>query len=388
MQAVEDTMKRRTAKIVPVAQALFRRRLILECDALPYRFENIPAKKIANWLRVEASARLRPAEPWGLPTHLQIEPTNTCNLRCELCPVSGEMHRPAGFMDPSLYRRLLDEVGDYVFLILFWDWGEPFLHPSAFDMIALAHEKKIRIVSSTNGHLFADPRRADEAIRCGLDALIFAVDGITQETYEKYRHRGDLQRALQGIRVMTERKKALQSQTPLINFRFIVMRHNEHEVAELPLFARELGVDVLTLKTLNPCSDNTYGDKADAPDRQDNPLVPQNPLYRRFVCDEHGNPIRLKRNACRNLYNSATVHWNGTICPCTYDYDERFAMGNLRDSSFKQIWSGPAYRALRERMRRNDPDNYFCYECSYAFEGGSCIDETVRNPVFFNSGEA
>jgi radical SAM protein with 4Fe4S-binding SPASM domain len=377
-------MKSGFQKALTLARAFARRRLTIECDALPYSFQGIPRKKLGNWFCVEASARLRPLVPWGLPTHLQIEPTNTCNLRCELCPVNGQMHRPSGFMDFSLYRRLLGEIGEHVLLILLWDWGEPFMHPSAFDMIALAHEKKIRVVSSTNGHLFADPHKAEDAIRCGLDTLIFAVDGISQETYEKYRHRGDLQKTLQGILTLAERKKALRSATPLINFRFIVMRHNEHEVDRLPAFVRALGVDALTLKTLNPSSDNTYGDKAGGTDKKNNPLLPQNALYRRFVYDEDGNPVRLKRNPCRNPYNAAAVHWNGTVCPCTYDYDERFVMGDLKRSSFREIWSGPAYRAFRSRLRRDDAENYFCRECSYAFKGGNCIDETVRPAIYLD----
>lgn len=371
-------------KAMTVARAFGRRQLRIQCDSLPYFFQDLPTKKLINWLRVEASTRLRPRVPWGFPTHLQIEPTNTCNLRCELCPVSGQMQRASGFMDLALYRRLLDEIGQYVFLILLWDWGEPFMHPAVFDMISRAHEKKIRIVSSTNGHLFADPRRADEVIRSGLDTLIFAVDGISQETYEKYRHKGSLQRVLDGIRVMVKRKKELRSATPLINFRFIVMRHNEQEVDLLRSFVQELGVDALTLKTLNPCSDNTYGDRANGADKKSSPLLPRDPRYCRFVYDGQGDPIRLRRNACRNPYNSATVHWDGTVCPCTYDYDERFVLGNLNHSSFGEIWNGPAYRIFRKRLRCDDPKNYFCHECSYAFKGGSCIDETVHRAVFFD----
>lgn len=371
-------------KAMTLARAFGQRRIAFQCDSLPYFIRDVPVKKILNWLRVEASARLRPSAPWGYPTHLQIEPTNTCNLRCELCPVSGQMHRPSGFMDVTLYRRLLDEIGKHVFMILFWDWGEPFMHPSAFDMIAFAHQKGIRIASSTNGHLFADPRKAEDAIRCGLDTLIFAVDGISQETYEKYRHKGDLQKALQGIQTLAERKKALRSKTPLINFRFIVMSHNEHEVECLPSFVRELGADALTLKTLNPSSDNTYGDKADGTDKKNSPFLPLNPVHHRFVYNRQGEPVRLKRNACRNPYNAATVHWNGTVCPCTYDYDERFALGDLNKSTFREIWNDTAYRAFRLQLRRNDPKNYFCHECSYSFKGGSCIDETVRPAEFFN----
>lgn len=365
-----------------VAYNLFRRRLTIQNDSLPYTFNDISKKKLTNWLRVEAFAPLRPVVPLGFPTHLQIEPTNNCNLRCELCPVSSQMNRPRGFMDLSVYRDLLDEIGEYLFFLFFWDWGEPFIHPSAFDMIAYAHEKKIRIISSTNGHLFADQHAADEAIRCGLDTLIFAVDGISQTTYEKYRHKGDLQKSVDGLRMLVERKKVLRSSTPLINFRFIVMKHNEHEIERLPSFVRKLGANVLTLKTLNPLADNTYGDKPDGIKNYD--LVPQNPRYSRFIFDENGRPVRRKRNACRNLYNSSTIHWNGTVCPCTYDYDDRFVLGNLHNNSFEDIWEGSAYRAFRDRFRRNDPKNHFCYECSYAFKGGSCIDETVLPALFFD----
>jgi MoaA/NifB/PqqE/SkfB family radical SAM enzyme len=56
---------------------------------------------------------------------------------------------------------------------------------------------------------------------------------------------------LQGIRTLVDRKRALNSNTPLINLRFLVMRHNEHEIPELLELAKSLGVDALTFNTLN-----------------------------------------------------------------------------------------------------------------------------------------
>jgi len=374
-------------KLNALVNAVARQRINIECDSIPYRFYNVPPRKILNWLRAEISARGRPRKTWGLPTHLQIEPTNKCNLKCELCPVSGQMSRPSGFMDVDLYQKLLDEIGAHVFLILLWDWGEPFMHPSAFEMISDAHRRGIRVVSSTNGHLFTNEQKADDAILSGLDTLIFAIDGVSQETYEEYRHQGSLKSAMGGIRTLIRRKKALGSVTPLINFRFIVMKHNEHEVPALPALARELGVDALTLKTLNPSADNTYGDKPDGPSGRMNPLLPENPQYRRFIYNSSGNPKRVDRNACRNPWNAATVHWNGTVCPCTYDYDERYVMGDLKSNSFMEIWNGSRYREFRDRLRRDAKTHYFCHECSYAYIGGSCIDETVRKALFFDHRE-
>jgi hypothetical protein len=65
-------------------RALVTKRIEIVSDRIPHQFNNVPFKKILNWIRVEASVLIKPEEPWGWPTHLQIEPTALCNLRCFL----------------------------------------------------------------------------------------------------------------------------------------------------------------------------------------------------------------------------------------------------------------------------------------------------------------
>lgn len=110
-------------KFFKAIKALVSRTVIIECDRIPYEFHNVPMKKILNWIIVEASILLKPARPWGWPTHLQVEPTNFCNLRCALCPVSEGLNRPSGQMDFDIFKNFIDGIGDYIFIILLWDWG-------------------------------------------------------------------------------------------------------------------------------------------------------------------------------------------------------------------------------------------------------------------------
>ncbi len=218
-------------------RALITRKVFIETDRIPFEFENVPVKKILNWIITEASVYFKPSIPLGFPTHLQIEPSNLCNLKCSFCPVTMGMDRPSGNMDFDVFKKLIDETGNYVFIILFWDWGEPFLNPRAYDMIAYAKKKKIKIISSTNGHVFAKQDHAEKLVLSGIDAIIFAVDGITQKTYQTYRGKGNLETVITGIRNVARIKKELNSETPLINFRFLTMRHNEHEIHILKEFA-------------------------------------------------------------------------------------------------------------------------------------------------------
>lgn len=362
-------------------KALFTRRLRIQSDRIPYEFDHLPLKKLLNAYRVESSLFFKPERPWGWPIHLQIEPTNRCNLRCALCPVTVGLNRPQGHMEFNTFKKLMDEIGDYIFIILLWDWGEPFLNPAIYEMIAYAKQKGCKLVSSTNGHLFVDGDQADRLIESGLDTIIFAMDGVTQETYEPYRQGGSLESVFQGIRTVVARKRTLRSKSPLVNLRFIVMKHNEHEIPYLKNLARSLGVDALTLKTLNPCNLESNPET-----RRNNEFLPRDYTYRRFKYDPTGlDVIRLQRNPCKQLWNNPVIHWNGTVCSCTYDPQERYILGDLRKDSFKKIWSGGPYRRMRRQFRKNWNQLPLCKECSYAYAGGNCSSEIIADAFFFTS---
>lgn len=365
---------------VKAIRALTTKNLDIECDHIPFRFDNVPLKKIINWLLVEASVYFRPQVPWGWPTHLQVEPTNRCNLRCTLCPVTEGMDRPKGFMNPKLFAKLLDEIGDYVFLILLWDWGEPFLNPAVYEMIADAKRRGIKVVSSTNGHVFARRENAENLVNSGIDSLIFAIDGIRQETYERYREGGDLNTVVSAINQVVAAKQTLGSTTPLINLRFIVMRHNEHEIPQLINFARDLGVDALTLRTLYPYDDGEYC----ATKKDGKEFLPENARYQRFTFDSKTHSrIRRNRNPCKTLWNNPAIHWDGKVCPCTFDPHERSVLGDLDQTSFREIWFGSPYMRIRNQFHKDYRKLRLCSECTNAFEGGSCSTEDIVEEYFF-----
>lgn len=355
-------------------KALVTRRVSIECDSIPHRFHNVPLKKILNWIIVEASILFKPERPWGWPTHLQIEPTSFCNIRCALCPVTEGLERPTGQMSLDTFEKLIDEIGDWVFLILLWDWGEPFLNPRVYEMIAYAKQRGIQIISSTNGHLFERKKHAEKLVRSGIDSLIFAVDGITQQTYEHYRQGGDLEKVIAGIKNVVSVKRALNSETPLVNLRFVVMKHNEHEIPRLKDFAEQLGVDVLTLRSLYPYDDgNSCATEADG-----NEFLPENPEYQRFVYDpETRSRVRRKHNPCKTLWNNPAIHWDGKVCPCTFDPHDKHVLGDLDQETFRDIWFGASYRKLRRQFRKDYQHLDLCSECTNAFEGGACSTEDI-----------
>jgi MoaA/NifB/PqqE/SkfB family radical SAM enzyme len=360
--------------VFPVIRALAKRRIEFDLDLVPLRFDGLSWRRIFNWILTETSVRFKPSRPWGLPTILQLEPASRCNLRCTVCPVATGMDRPAGDLSFDLFRRIIDEVGDTLLVLMFWDWGEPFLNPRSYEMIAYARAKGIKVVASTNGHVFAERENARRLVDCGLDLLVFSVDGITQETYEHYRRAGRLESVKAGIRQVVEERRRRGAKTPVVNFRFIVMKHDEHEIPELASFARSLGVDVLTLRKFYAVPGSSNG--ADS-------YIPSEARFQLPRLGADGQALRAHRNPCRNLWNCPTIHWNGAVCSCFMDFKERRPLGLLGERSFRDIWRGREYSELRQRFRTDWPSLPLCRECACGFEGGDVGREANEEAIFF-----
>ena len=360
-------------------RALVSRRIVIMCDGIPYHFCTVPYRKILNWIRVETSILSQVESPRGWPTHLQVEPTNVCNLKCALCPVTEGLRRPTGRMSAESFAKLIDEIGDYLFLILLWDWGEPFLNPAVYEMIAYARRHGIKVVSSTNGHIFAEGDHARRVVESGLDSLIFAIDGISQETYDCYRKGGHLDTLISGVKKVVAAKRVLNSTSPFLNLRFIVMRHNEHEIPRLRDFAGSLGVDALTLKTLNPHDEFTT-------EEDSREFLPSDACYQRFRYDSvTSSRIQRRQNPCKALWNNPVVHWDGKVSPCTFDPYGIHTVGDLGKEDFKSIWWGASYQELRRQFHENYQNLNQCSVCSYAFEGGTLSLETIVQSHFFTA---
>jgi len=366
-----------------IFRAFFTRKIDFTVDMIPFVFDGLSFRKIINWLLTEGSILFKPSRPWGFPTLVHLEPTSHCNLRCVTCPVTEGLKRDSGHMDLELFKKIIDDLSPYLLLILLWDWGEPFLNPNIYEMITHARKQKIKLIASTNGHIFAKGNHAQKVVASGLDALIFSIDGITQETYERYRAGGRLESVLRGIRNVVAEKRRQGSRTPLLNFRYIVMKHNEHELPDIEKFVQTLDVDLLTFRKFFPVvKQQIAGEGLEVAD-------PDDPFYQRFEHPPETTGLqRVENNRCKNLWNCPAIHWDGTVCPCTCDYNENSGFGNLKAQNFNDIWYGRAAQDMRRAFRQHWQTLPLCTDCFYAFKGGDMGRESVTEAIVFHQGES
>lgn len=291
----------------------------------------------------------------GLPLSIAIEPTTSCNLRCPECP-SGlrSFSRPTGMLQEEMFKKVIDELFSTLTYLTFYFQGEPYLHPKFLDWVAYASQKKIYTATSTNAHYLSD-ENARKTVLSGLDRIIVSIDGTTQETYQQYRVGGKLEKVLEGTRNLIRWKKKLKSNTPYIIFQFLVVKPNQHQIEEVKLLAKELGVDSVRFKTAQIYD---YEQGSD--------LIPTLEKYSRYQQKDDGTfSIKNKLlNHCWKMWQSCVITWDGKVVPCCFDKDAAHPLGDLNQDSFSEIWQGSAYQHFRASLINARSSIEICKNCT------------------------
>lgn len=292
---------------------------------------------------------------WGLPLSISFEPTTSCNLRCPECP-SGlrAFTRPTGMLKRDFFSETIDQLHKDLFYLVFYFQGEPYLNPDFLDMVKYASKKKIYTATSTNAH-FLNDENAKRTIESGLDRLIISIDGTTQETYQKYRVGGNLEKVLAGARNIVKWKKELKSRTPFVIFQFLVVKHNEHQIEDVKRLAKETGVDDVWFKTAQ-----IYDYENDP-----NNLIPSIDKYSRYRKTSNGTKFKGNlSNHCWRLWHDPVITWDGLVAPCCFDKDAQHRMGDLKQKSFKEIWKNGEYSKFRKQILKGRKNIDICANCS------------------------
>ncbi|MDD3051008.1 MAG: SPASM domain-containing protein, partial [Candidatus Cloacimonetes bacterium] len=195
---------------------------------------------------------------------------------------------------------------------------------------------------------------------------IISLDGADQETYNKYRINGNLDKVLDNVRNLVAAKKKLKSKTPFLVWQFIIMKHNEFQVDSIRKMALDIGVDELQLKTVQ------IYDEEDI-----EKFLPENPAYRRYKVTDNKFVLKSNiKNRCRRLWTQPVINWDGEIAVCCYDKDNLIEPGNIGEQKFIDIWKNDKYRKFRQIILNKRASVEMCSNC------GEGINLEIENEDF------
>lgn len=276
------------------------------------------------------------------PFLLKIEPSSFCNLKCLGCRTEVEKFKfKHGMITYHNFESIIEGLKDYLVEVSLYIWGEPLMHKKEIcKMVELLSKHNIGSVISTNGH-FLSKDIADGLVDAGLDKLIIAIDGTTQDSYSKIRTGGHLELVMNNLAILAQSRIKKRSTTPLIEWQFIRTDFNKDEIPVALETARQFEVDYFTLM----------------------------PDWGRRESDQNTKQARSKAHksrmkVCRWLWFAAAIQWNGDIYPCCHvARDERNSFGRRE---MLQCWNSEAYKTSRGKFayfNRYKKGDTVCFRC-------------------------
>jgi radical SAM protein with 4Fe4S-binding SPASM domain len=182
-------------------------------------------------------------------------------------------------------------------------------------------------------------------------------------------------------------RKRLGSDTPQLEWQFLVNRFNEHEIETAKLVARDIDVSICFAPM------EVWG-KADwvaqihataargefdsdqwrfAPDSQ---RAVRSQFFEPRPWSDRANKWSVPLptgvpDGCAQPFNRVSINWDGRVLPCCMCYGDNFYVGDLTSQSLEEIWAGIALTSSRKFLLEYGPKQDTGSVC----ETGSCALE-------------
>lgn len=191
---------------------------------------------------------------------LHVEPSNRCNLWCEICLCTDE--RKSSNMPPrvnlpySSFAKMVREIKAArlrLNTLALVGFGEPLFNTDTPRMATITRElfPDAYIFLDTNANFGL--RRAKEIANCGLNEIRLALDGVDQGSYRGYRVGGDFQKALGFTQWLVAEIRATGSPTRAL-WKYILFDHNDtdEQLHRAVTMAKALEIDITFDYTVGP----------------------------------------------------------------------------------------------------------------------------------------
>jgi radical SAM protein with 4Fe4S-binding SPASM domain len=277
------------------------------------------------------------------PLHLDIELASSCNLKCSMCWQADGLDAPMGTMKDDLFKRIIDEgMANGLCAIKLQSRGESLLHPRIGALARYAKEAGVMDVQlTTNGTLLDKRGKLDGLLTSGMDKLIFSIDDAHDESALEIYGPERMPDVRAAARKTIRRRAELGLERPVVRIQTFAPpgMTQEERLAQI---------------------------RAEFPDA-DEFLV--NQLWNSKTDEDSlaGLSDEFDFLPCSYLWTRMVVYWNGDVTTCCRDYNCTMKLGNVRESSIRDLWLGPrmtAYRRAHAHDQRHTMD--ICAHCDVA----------------------
>jgi radical SAM protein with 4Fe4S-binding SPASM domain len=327
-----------------------------------------------NFLKSDADEIERELDTFRIrdPKVFNIETTNYCNMTCIMCPRTELMTRKNIWIKDETFLKVVEQIkphsnqdlekfwgfientygltGDepnentFYFrvvsrCVILHGYGEPLLDKKITERIKVCSERGIpTYFSCVPANLTLE--RAKQVMDAGLTVFKFSIDALDDEWQKKIRgSQNNFDASYQTILEIINLKKERGYKTLLVPTMIALSEDTASRQMHSKFMDLWKGKDVFAYVK-----------------SQDN----------RWLLEEDENMenrSHYETQYCEFPWTSLTVMADGSVVPCTQDYDTEISLGNVNEQTLEEAWNGETYKNLRRMHITGEfPDGHKCNE--------------------------
>jgi radical SAM protein with 4Fe4S-binding SPASM domain len=283
--------------------------------------------------------------------------TNRCDSKCVYCEARANESDPEELSTEEI-KRVIDELDQLNVGRFFVIGGEPFMRRDLFDVLAYAKYRGMEIGIFTNSLRYKKFEK--DIMTAGLHHIWTSIDGL-KETHDKYRGR----RGAYNI-TMEALKFYEKLDIPIRVVNTVVHPGNFHEMESLFKEVKASGATWWRLGAVMPVGRAMENEEFFLSGEKIKDLLQFaeecRGTFHVTISEEMGylgqfeETVKEEPFYCHAGQTFCTIMPDGDIAPCQTDDGKHFAVGNVRQQSFKIIWQKgfKKFRSLKLPTECND----------------------------------
>ena len=312
--------------------------------------------------------------------------TRTCNLKCKHCYSSSEAKIYANEMTTQEALSFIDDLAEFNVPVILFSGGEPLIRPDFFDLAQYARKRGIRATLSTNGTLITK-EVAQKIKDSGIGYVGISIDGI-EEVNDTFRGvDGAYNLAIQGIR-------NCRAVGQRVGLRFTINRSNYQDIDKVLDLLEKEDIDRICFYHLVYSGRGEDLIKEDLTHEETRAVLDK--IVERtldfhhrgktkeiLMVDNHADGpylylkyLKKDKKRAESIYQLlstnggnrsgiafANVDNEGNVHPD--QFTQHHYLGNVREKSFKEIWTDEAQPLLKGLKDRKHLLDSKCQTCTW-----------------------
>ena len=277
------------------------------------------------------------------PKYFEIETVNACNARCVMCTINEWTGNDSVLMSDELFNKFVDEVKlykDWIEIICLNRDGEPTLDKNLHIKVKKLKDvgiKKVRFVTNAQN---LTPEFAKRVLKAGIDEVMFSIDSIHKEIYEKIRINLDFEKVMSNTLNYIKLRDEINPNS-IVTIRMVEMDMNIKE--------KENWLKFWKSKVTN---------------REDKVYTMPMHYWGNQLGEIEEKVEYFSKIACISPFSSMAIHSNGKVGICAADFNVKYYMGDFSKQTIKEIWQGKAFEEVREAHLNGNRNKYeICRGC-------------------------